>query len=495
MQEKVTKKLNEKITKYINLPRLQSDSERSFINIVKINLAYVLMLKKQGIIDENEAKVLIKALIELENEGPNAIGINPNYEDYYFDLERYIIARVGINIGGKIHTARSRDDLHSTKLRMNIRDSFLNILPSFIKLRKNLITLARQHSKTVITGYTHLKPAQPISLGFYFLAVAEALERDFSRFNLFYNHLNYSTLGACAFSGTNFDIDRGYTSKLLGFYGFIENAFDAISTRDFILELFSNFTIMSSTINQLAHDLYYWSTDEFGYIEMDISICSISSIMPKKRNPTVLEVIKAKSSHQLAAFVDGVSSMRGVSFSHNRDVSSESIHLLWDSFEEMEAVLDLTNEVLINIHINERNLKQRADSNFSTFTNLADELVRTEGISFHVAHEITKHIALDCANNCRTARDITPEQLDVAGKIYVGRSFGWDKKRLQLVLDSLGSIQKLQGIGFPSPNQCVSMATKMEKCIERHAKRLDQSIIEQREADERLKSEIKKVFN
>ncbi len=449
MRERLKSDPSPALIKYVNMPRLEKDNKISFENMSKLNIAHVLMLKKQKIISIYDAKILLNSLIELKNKGPSCIELNPNFEDYYFNTERYIISQVGIDVGGKMHTARSRNDLHSTILRMNTRDYLSKIFTYFLKLRKQLISCSEKYEDTIITGYTHMQAAQPITLGFYFAAIAEALERDFDRLVLSYKHLNEATLGACAFAGTSFNIDRQYTAELLGFDGFVVNTLDAIATRDYILELMSCFSIIASTINRMAHDLYYWATEEFGYIEMADSICSTSSIMPQKKNPTVLEIIKSKSSHQLAAFVDSFCSMRGVSFGHNRDTSSESTHLLWDSFSELEAMLVLSEEVLRTMQVKKDHLEKRANSNFCTVTELADELVRSEGLSFREAHQVVGHVVLECVEKGLSTENITSEQIDRAGKLYAGRVFGWDKSRLHTVLDLKHSIMNRQSSGVP----------------------------------------------
>jgi argininosuccinate lyase len=494
MRERLKADPSQVLIKYINMPRLEADSKRSFENMGRLNLAHALMLKKQNIISESDAHAILNALLELQQKGPDAIELNPNFEDYYFNTERYIISQIGIETGGKMHTARSRNDLHSTILRMNVRDSILNIFSSFMKLRSELLICAQQHSKAVITGYTHMQPAQPITLGFYFSAVAEALERDFDRLALSYRHLNKATLGACAFAGTSFNIDRKYTAELLGFDDFLVNTLDAVATRDYILELISGFAIMASTINRMVHDLYYWSTDEFGYIEMDDSMCGTSSIMPQKKNPSVLEYIKAKCSHQLAAYVDSFCSMRGVPFGHNRDTGGESIHLLWDAFSEMEAMLELTGEVLRTMKVKKEHLKQRADLNYCTVTDLADELVCTEGLSFRTAHQIVGHVVMECVDKGLVAADITPEQLDIAGQLYAGRPFGWSKVHLHSVLDAEQSINKRKSAGSPSPEQCTGMISEMKERLAQDEAWVRQALANMEAADQRLMSEVQKAL-
>lgn len=495
LRERLKADPNPILIKHVNKPRMNADNKRSFENMYKLNLAHILMLDKQEIISNSDSKIILKALLELSEKGSGEIELNPNFEDYYFNTERYIISKIGIEIGGKMHTARSRNDLHSTILRMNIRDEFFKIVPKFIKLRKELLNLAIKHSETVVTGYTHMQPAQPISIGFYFAAVAEAFERDFERLTLSYKHLNQATLGACAFAGTSFNIDRDYTASLLGFDGVVVNTLDAIASRDYILELLASFSIIGSTINRVAHDLYYWSTDEFRYIELDDSMCSTSSIMPQKKNPAVLEYIKAKSSHLLSAFVDCFTSMRGVPFGHNRDTGGESIYLLWNAFEELEAMLELTEAVVSNMKVKEEHLKERADSNFSTVTDLADELVREEKISFRAAHQIVGHVVLECVDKGLSAKAITTKQLDEAAIIFIGRPFEWDENRLKSALDSLESIHKRNKPGFPSPKQCNIMVKNMSQQLNDDELWINKSKRQQELANNFLFEQVQKTIS
>ncbi len=475
------------------MPRLLADNARSFENMARLNMAHVLMLKKQNIIGGDDAKTLLSAILDLIQKGRDVIELNPNYEDYYFNTERYLISQVGIEVGGKLHTARSRNDLHSTILRMNVRDAYLAQLPRFLELRNILLKLAEEHKETVITGYTHMQPAQPMTVGFYFAGIAEALERDFDRISAAYEHLNYTTLGACAFAGTSFPIDRQYTAELLGFYGPVLNTIDAVASRDYVLEIMSSFAILASTLNRLAHDLYYWATDEFGYIELHDSVCSTSSIMPQKKNPGILEYIKSKSSHQLAAFVDAFCCMRGIPYTHTRDLGGESVHLLWDSFSEMEAMLELLKEVLRTVSVKKEKLKKRADTNYCTVTELADELVKREGVSFRLAHQIVGHVVLDCVDRGLTAQDITAAKLDEAAAMYAGRPLGWDEKHVKDTLDSLISVHNRQSAGSPCPANCERMTAAMSERLKK-----DESVCAGyakavQDAYERLDREVKEA--
>jgi argininosuccinate lyase len=494
LRERLKRNPSETMAKYVNLPRMRADNERSFENMARVNLAHVLMLQKQKIIDRDVAKNLAEAIEKLLEKGPGAIELDPNYEDYYFNTERCLIALTGIETGGKLHTARSRNDLHSTILRMNVRDAYLKLLPRFLDLRAILLEAADRHRETVMTGYTHMQPAQPMTMGFYLAGVAEAFERDFDRLSAAWGHLNYSTLGACAFAGTGFDIDRQYTAELLGFYGPIVNTIDAVGTRDYILEIFSAFAILASTVNRLAHDLYYWTTDEFAYVELDDSLCGTSSIMPQKKNPAVLEYIKSKSSHQLAAFADAFCCMRGIPLGHNRDLGGESVHLLWDAFNEMEATFELLKEVVRTLIVREEHLKERADKNYCTVTDLADELVKSEGISFRSAHQVVGHVVMECVDQHLTAQDITAEKLDEAFVRFTGHPLGWDSRRVKKVLDSFNVIQNRKSQGSPNPKECSLMVDAMSARLTEDRACLNRFAAELTSAYERLDQEVSKLL-
>ncbi|WP_462362803.1 argininosuccinate lyase [Pyramidobacter porci] len=469
--------------KYLGANFLKVSNERSFYNMSRLNQAHTLMLYRQGIISRRDAQMILRSLIALEKKGNTALTLDPKYEDYYYNVEMYIINDIGINIGGKLHTARSRNDLHSTILRMDIRDQLLNFFPQLNALRNTLIIKSEEYRNVVMTGYTHMQPAQPITLGFYFAGVAEALERDFDRIYAAYQHLNYATLGAGAFAGTSFPIDRRFTAELLGFKGPIVNTLDAIASRDYVLEIIATLAILASTINRVAHDLYYWCTDEFRYIELDDSICVTSSIMPQKKNPAVLEYIKAKCSHLLAAFADAFCCMRGIPFAHSRDLGGETTHHLWDAFMEIEAMTVLTEEVLNKIKVNEKNMKARVNENFCTATELADELVREEHISFRVAHEIVGQVVMKCVDAGLNCQGITSKKLDEAALNFAGRSFKWTKGHIDKVMDTTSSVENRISEGSPRSEET-------EKLTKQMSLKLDNDI----DAYNRLQTEVKERY-
>lgn len=486
MRGKLKAEPNDVVCKYLTEASIKSESQHSFYNMSRINLAHVIMLKKQDIIPEEDANIIIKELLSLREKGADSFEIDLKLEDYYMNMEHYLINQIGMDVAGKLHTARSRNDLNCTLIRMNVRDSWIKISNSLIELRITLIKLAEEHKETIITGYTHMQPAQPITLGHYFIAIAEALERDQQRLNNAYRNLNLSSLGSCAFAGTSFLIDREYTASLLGFDGIVENSIDAVASRDYLMELVANYTIIGSTLSRLATDLYYWATDEFNYVEVDDSLAVTSSIMPQKKNPITLEHVKAKSSHLLASFVSIVTSLKSTPFGHNREISSETLHGYWDADSQLEAMISLLNKTIQLIKIKKGKLKERADTNFCTVTELADEMVKREGISFREAHHIAGAIMIELAEDGMTTRDVTVELLRDASEKTIGRPINWTQSIINQTLDSANSIKNRCSQGAPSPTQCSSMINSLNVVLLKDKKTLENKLELLKKADEKL---------
>ena len=493
MRERLKATSSPVLTKYIFEPALNEDTARNFKNMMTINLAHALMLNKQGIIPQEYAKKLLEGMLELMDKGASALPMKAEFEELYYNIEQYLIGALGMETAGKLHTARSRNDLSITVIRMAARDSLLRIYPMLLKLRLAILELAKKHADTILTGYTHMQPAQPMTLGYYLAAVDEALERDFDRFTQAYARLNESAMGGCAFAGTGFDIDRAYTAKLLGFDAPTENNMDAIAGRDFLLELSADLAIMGSTINRFTHDLYYWGTNEFGYLEVDNSLAGSSSIMPQKKNPITFEHIKAKTAHLIGAFVDAATVFKGIPFGHCRDMS-EALKPFHMACGETEAILAMLTATVSSLIIRKDGMKERADTNYCTATELSDELVKTEGLSFRVAYQIVGSMVGDCVDAGLSCKDITTEMLDKAGKIFAGRTFGWPQEKVSRALDSAYSVKNKECYGAPGPISLANMFSHLEKNLTKDEKIYRGLTDKLQKADVLLQDEIKKAL-
>ena len=295
---KIAKNPAKEVVQYLIGPAIAQDLDRSYQTILDINKAHILMLAEEGIIKTEVARSILDCTQKIASMQDNPqFEINPNVEDLYFNFERYLLEQTGAEIGGQQHTARSRNDLFACEQRMDIRRYYLNISSLFNELRQTLIEKARENTDTVMSGYTHMQPSEPVTFGHYLSGVLNALERDFERLQNAWKSLNICPLGGGSMGSTTFMINRQRTASLLGFDEPMQNSIDCTASRDYCLEIISAMAIASCTLSRLAYDLYIWSTPEFGYIEVDDSCAVCSSIMPQKKNPMTLEHIKGKAAH------------------------------------------------------------------------------------------------------------------------------------------------------------------------------------------------------
>ena len=466
MRGRIKSELSYEMCEYIGKPAITEENARSFGNMSELNYAHVLMLMDQKIIDKVDGIKILKALHEIYNAGASAIEIHPEYEDYYFNIEKIVIAKAGMEVGGKMHTARSRNDLGTTLLRMNARDAVMRVIPRLVKLEKVILKMAAENQNTIMTGYTHMQPAQPISLGYYLCAVAQTLERDIQRLEAALERMNYCTLGSCAFAGTSFPVDRQKVASDLGFYGPVYNSMDAIAARDYIQELTAAYTILSTNLSRLCADFYYWSTDEFGYFELDDSFAVCSSIMPQKKNPVPFEYVRAKSGHMLAAFTSVTMALKGIAFGHNRDGGGEAPHMFWDATDQMVASLELLSGTLSTINVRKERMLYRVNANFCTVTELADRLVKEEGMPFRVAHEIVAEVVCNCVENGKTCLDIDSALLDRYAEQHAGRKLGWDDAKIRYTLDAESSVLGKHSYGACAPEECSAMIETVSKNVQ-----------------------------
>ena len=384
---RIRKPIAPEVVKYVNDPVAKSDYETSYFTYLTINRAHVLMLEKQGIISKEVCQAILKATREIE-----ANPIAPDFkkdsgiEDLYTTLERRLIKMVGLEIGGQQHTARSRNDLYATMHRLDLRKQYLELAPKFIALQKRFLELARNGYEMVLSGVTHLQPAESITLAHYYSAILAVMQRDYKRYSHVWDCLNQCPLGGTSMGSTTFDIDRQFTSDLLGFDKPVENSLDC-TTRDYALEFTASLAMAACSLSRFAMDHYLFSTPEYGYIELDDSVAGSSSIMPQKKNPITLEHIKGKSGHLASFFMSVFCAQKNVPFMHCHDISHESMRYVMSAVKEFDAQLDLFIATLRDIQYRPERMLERARSNFCTVTELANWLVRIDGVSFRTAHE------------------------------------------------------------------------------------------------------------
>ena len=454
------------VLKHIYQPRLEAEVA-TLPYLTEVNLAHVIMLGKKGIISKHDTIALLRVLMKIDEKGIQLFELDAALEGLYYNYERYIIEELGSNVGGRLHTGRSRNDLGATLGRMRVRDLVLDILGRLLAFRQTLLDVAEQHLETVMIGHTHLQPAQPITLGHYLTAIEQALQRDTARLCLAFDSANKSCLGAGALAGTGFPIDRQLTADLLGFDGFVENTLDAVASRDYLLELFSNMAILATTLSRLAQDMYIWYTSEFGIIDFPDRLGGTSSIMPQKKNPIVLESCKGRLSHVFGGLVSALSAMKNTNYTNVSDVSRESFHLLDDSSYQVQAVLELLTALVESIEVRKERAYVMVSTGFTTATQLADALVGEKGYSFREAHHIVASVVRKAIEEGIRATQITSNFIDEVAIDEIGGPIGLTEDSVRNALDPMDNITVRSHEGGTAPSAVARTIRKASRLIEK----------------------------
>jgi argininosuccinate lyase len=374
------------------------------------SIAHAKMLGKQGIITMEESKKIIKGLEEIADEiEKGKFVFREELEDIHMNIESALIKKIG-DVGGKLHTARSRNDQIALDLRLFVRTEIKAIIILIKKLQKTLLNISVKHLNTLMPGYTHLQRAQPVLLSHHILAYVEMLQRDVERLKDALKRVNLLPLGSCAIAGTSLPIDRAYVAKLLDFDGLSQNSIDAVSDRDFIIELLSNAAMIIMHLSRLAEELVLWSTEEFKFVELPDAFTTGSSIMPQKKNPDVAELVRGRTGKVYGSLLSLLTIMKGLPLSYNRDMQEDKIPL-FDTVDTIKACLTVLNEMLPGIKFNTKRMYETANEAYSTATDVAEYLVK-KGLPFRKAHEITGKIVLYCIEGKKKLEDLTLEELN-----------------------------------------------------------------------------------
>ena len=460
---------------------IKSD-RRLLKSVIKINEAHVTMLMEQKIIEWPNGVKLLQALSELESK----MKLNSSLEDVHVAVEEEVNKKVGPEMGGNLHVAKSRNDQVSTAIRMELRQNLLDLMNSVIKLQEALTKLAGKHVRTVVPGYTHLHPAQPVTFAHYLLSYVDMLDRDLLRLVESYQRVNLCPMGAGALATSSFPINRDRIAKLLGFSEVLENSIDAVSSRDFVLEVMADLTIIAVDVSRLVEDLILWSSPDFGIIELPDRFSSTSSIMPQKKNPDVLEVIRAKMSHILGNFLTSAATMKALPSSYNMDFQ-EITPRLWESLENVTSSLDMLSKFVANLEVF-KNVFSKPFLSFSTSTELANMLVRKYKVPFRTAHKIVGSLIRILTEEKLTFSDVTPELLRKVIQDSSGLSLNINAKDIRESTDPLKFVESHKARGGPSPTEVERMLKVRKQWAALSRSRLSKKKLELNEADDRLQS-------
>jgi argininosuccinate lyase len=438
-----------------------ADDARLFGADLAVDRAHVVMLAEQGIVDDAVAGDVLRALAEVETAGHAAL---PEGEDVHEAIETAVISLVG-EAGGKMHTARSRNDEVATCLRYRLRADLLDAAEATLRLREVLAEAAADHTETVMPGYTHLQPAQPTTVAHYLLSYESAVRRDTARLLDAYGRVNESPLGAAAFAGTPFDVDRERVAELLGFDGVVENAMDAASARDFLLEATGALSTHAVTLSGVAEDLVLFANK--GYVDLADDYSSTSSIMPQKKNPDTLELVRSVAGDSVGRWSALATTLKGLPRAYNRDLQNAHPH----AFEAVDGVVeatDVTAGAVATATWDVEALGDAAAEGFSTATGVAD-LLAMAGLPFRTAHEIVA----EAAAVAEREGDGTPDlaTLDAVTEDVLGESLFDHVSRdaVERALDPVASVSSRDSAGGPAPAAVEASLTSVETALDADA--------------------------
>ncbi len=456
--------------------------------VIDINKAHLVMLAEQQIIKDSDCKKLLKALTDCAK-----LKLAASAEDVHMAVEEAVLKKVGWKIGGNLHIAKSRNDQVATAIRMTLRKSLLNLMLSLVTMQKSLVETADKHMGTVILSYTHLQPAQPVTFAHYLISHFDALERDLQRLKEIYARVNLCPMGACALATTSFPISRERTAKLLGFNGIAENSIDAVGSRDFILETNAALTIIASNLSRLAEDLIVWSSPDFGVIELPDSFASTSSIMPQKKNPEVLEVIRARASSVLGDFVAVAAAVKSLPSTYNLDFQ-EITPKLWTAIKTVNTALGMFAKLVPHLKVKVI-ASSKVLASFSAATELANMLVRKYSVPFRLAHKIIGTLVKQLVETEKTFLVTTPEMLQTIAMDSVGVKLVVKAGDIADAIDALKIVTSYDVTGGPAPSEVEkALITRNKRVVlaEASVSKLKQKLDK---AEGKLRITVKSYFN
>ncbi len=436
-------KLTDKALSYLS--SIDEDESILYYDIIGSE-AHVIMLHKQGLLSRDELKSILEALEYAKRNGLEGININ-EYEDIHEALEAFVVSKAGINHGGKMHTARSRNDQVALDIRMKVRDDIISICKELLALIDTLLDKAKEHVNTVMPMYTHMQQAQIGTLAHYLTAYASMLIRDYERLESCYSRVNQSPLGATAVGGTSLNIDRAMIASLLAFDSIVENSIDATSSRDFLLEYIFALASVMVNLSRVAEDFIIWSSSEFAYIELPDELSSTSSIMPQKKNPCPLELMRARASSILGILFACMSMVKALPSGYSRDMQ-EGKRLSIDAYNVVYDSLSIMRSMVSNLKVNAPNMQRAAEHSHAIALDIAEGLVK-QGIAFRVAHKVVGMLVAYASKNSKRLKDLSREEIS---------SILHDYDLVDMIvalkdIKPIDSIMQRRSLGSPNPSE------------------------------------------
>jgi len=433
----------------------RKDDERLAQAVIDINKAHIIMLIEQKIMNPQDGEKILRALQKISQAT-----LDPAAEDVHMAVEEFILKQAGSEVGGNLHIAKSRNDQVTTAIRIELRDELVAVMLKILHMQESLLETAVNNVDTIILEYTHLQAAQPVTFAHYLLSHVQALGRDFDRLHCAYKRVNLCPLGSGALATTSFPINRERTAQLLGFDAVLENSIDAVGSRDFILETQSALLLLAVNLSRLAEDLIVWSSMEFGTIELPDEFTSTSSIMPQKKNPEALEIIRARASNALSDFVASVATVKNLPTVYNLDFQ-EVTPKLWTTIDNLSVSLGIFAALIPRARVSS-SVKEKAATGFVGATELANILVRKYNVAFRTSHKIIGALVKSLFDSKKTLLDATPEMLEKVAMESVGLKLMVKMDDIAECTDPQKLVESHKTHGGPAPVE-VKRAVKIEQ--------------------------------
>ncbi|MBW0257936.1 argininosuccinate lyase [Bacillus safensis] len=419
------------------------------------SLAHASMLNKCGILGDEEAAAIKDGLNTLMKKAEaNELEFSVDYEDIHLNLEKMLIDEIG-PLGGKLHTARSRNDQVATDMHLYLNNQVEHIIELISSFQTVLVEKAEQHVETIFPGYTHLQRAQPISFAHHMLAYFWMFERDKARFQDSLKRINVSPLGCGALAGTTFPIDREYTAEQLGFDHIYENSLDGVSDRDFILEFLSNSSLVMMHLSRFCEEIILWCSQEFKFIELDDTYATGSSMMPQKKNPDMAELIRGKTGRVYGNLMGLLTIMKGLPLTYNKDLQEDK-EGMFDTVKTIAGSLQIFTGMIQTMTVNEDVMKKATKEDFSNATEVADYLAK-KGMPFREAHEIVGKLVYTCIQKGIYLSDLSFESFTEASELF--------EQDIYTVLDPYVAVEKRTSAGGTGFKQIQLALEKAKACL------------------------------
>ncbi|MBR5337362.1 MAG: argininosuccinate lyase [Lachnospiraceae bacterium] len=385
--------------------------KRLFDQDIEGSIAHADMLGKQGIISEDEKNKIIKGLQGiLEDVHSGKLKITEEYEDIHSFAEANLIERIG-DAGKKLHTGRSRNDQVALDMRLYIRHEIEETDAVLYELVKTLLKIMEENIDTYMPGFTHLQKAQPTTLAHHFGAYFEMFRRDRERLASIRERMNYCPLGAGAMAGTTYPLDRDYTARMLKFTGPTINSMDSVADRDYVIEYLNALSIIMMHLSRFSEEIIIWNSNEYGFVELDDSYSTGSSIMPQKKNPDIAELVRGKTGRVYAALTSLLTTMKGLPLAYNKDMQEDK-ELTFDAIDTVKSCIVLFTGMVDTMKFNKEVMAESAMKGFTNATDAADYLVG-KGVPFRDAHSIVGRLVLSCIEKEKGILDLTISELKV----------------------------------------------------------------------------------